>query len=140
MVCGEELSRETVVAPTSGHDFNKVKTESSEDGISFVIYECTACEYRYVLVMSDVNHDNELNGNDIEEIQNYLPSEDCDVFLLGDVDNDGEVNSGDAVVILRYLAEYEVDTFHEDIADFNQNGEIDSGDAVAILRYLAGLQ
>ena len=145
VVCGEELSRETEVVPAHGHDFQKVITENAEDGVEyiedgvgFVTYECTLCEYRYVLLLGDVNHDGVLDSNDVDEIMIYLPGEDYDVILLGDVNHDGEVNSGDAVVILRYLAEYDVEKFHEAIADFNQDGEIDSDDAVAILRYLAG--
>ena len=136
-VCGEVLVAQVEV-PANGHNYQKVITEYSDIGISFITYTCTQCEDCYVLVIGDANHDGMIDTRDADAIRIYLEREDCIVFLLGDVNHDGKVNSRDAVDILRYLAGYEVKHFDKDIADFSRDGEVDSRDADAIIRYLAG--
>ena len=111
-VCGEELSRESIVIPATGHVWGEWTT------VTPPTFAADGEEQRVCL--NDPSH------VENRAIPKLIPA-------VGDVDGDGRINARDVRAIMRFIVGHTDEGYDMGRADFNGDGKVNSRDVIAIL-------
>ncbi|MCC8077999.1 MAG: leucine-rich repeat protein, partial [Oscillospiraceae bacterium] len=117
-VCGEELSRETVTVPATGHNYVSEVTKeatATQDGVT--TYTCTECGDTYT---------------------ESIPATGTSDATSGDLNGDDEVNASDLTILARHVGK--VETMEDETAlanaDVTGDGNVDASDLTRLAQYV----